>query len=860
MDRTNPSYKTTQQTSVTQLNAGAYIQNARLIITPQTGPFKFWEGLNEYLKPTYKWDFLTVNDIDIPRGKIWNIAKLNIPVDTTQLQAIAERNDRQLLYALAHRSVDPIFRAVYLGDYALVEQMLNKGAPANLVYEWNIHSYLHGSSLLSIAFLCNHEEIFGLLLDRGAGGAMGPQIRADFRSISPRVAFHLVRHNYLDRCALTDPFGMSPIHRAAHFGDIEELQFWLDAGAFIDSKSKNGNTPLWFAIRENKKTAVELLLKSNADLKLNDYISTAIALNAPIDILKLLVEYGSRIPTKLGTALLPAINTGRTNTISFFAGLESVSGQHIQELLLEMESIFTKLASYEAFKINSKLAKILNSWIDKVPSETVNSNHLGIPLLHHVMACCDEASVLKVLEKGADPNSTTDTGVRPLHLAAMRHFPTVAFALIEKGADPFAKDYTAATPLNHALSYYRTQGLAKKMISSELLQKSDPFYLYDSYKQLKIDWMAPHIQILLTNNPHLHNQWKEFYLIKICSHLFEVEGNMELTATDKSTEPLSFWREGLTSPMKLLNKIGKCTDKMASPFPNKTRELISSLCKFAADNIQLSDEDHLARIQSGHPTLIVSSKWSHSWYVLIYKSYFITCDGNLDEIALHRYDVSALTANLIGKLRNLAYSDNNNDAGFIIRYVKELLNLNFEMLSTVYAKYLNWIRQTIGNCTWKSLDCAIVALILLEFVIDKKTNLPLIDIDSHTVSNLFVSDPSMTDPIQIPLLDLWKLELKLYFASRYISRLEKPEHPYKPDYTLLGHMKFQLEDCGLIPFKAGEISKTLARIDNLRVAGQVQNVNKRANTDPCFSHYLIKHHQGALNYDILLKSRTSLYD
>lgn len=41
--------------------------------------------------------------------------------------------------------------------------------------------------------------------------------------------------------------GKTSLHRAAAFGDEESIQLLLDAGAFIDAKDMNGDTPLGWA-------------------------------------------------------------------------------------------------------------------------------------------------------------------------------------------------------------------------------------------------------------------------------------------------------------------------------------------------------------------------------------------------------------------------------------------------------------------------------------------------------------------------------------------------------------------------------------------------------------------------------------
>jgi ankyrin repeat protein len=41
--------------------------------------------------------------------------------------------------------------------------------------------------------------------------------------------------------------GETPLHRVAAFGDEESIRLLLDAGAVIDAKDMNGDTPLGWA-------------------------------------------------------------------------------------------------------------------------------------------------------------------------------------------------------------------------------------------------------------------------------------------------------------------------------------------------------------------------------------------------------------------------------------------------------------------------------------------------------------------------------------------------------------------------------------------------------------------------------------
>jgi ankyrin repeat protein len=158
------------------------------------------------------------------------------------------------------RGVSVMQWCAYHGDVSAIRYLVSRGASlealgANL--DLNGASF-HGHWQLC-EFLIEHgADVNHPLPDTGETPLHSALCKTN-RAVYNRVLKVLLKHgadpNRATRVGVeTDSFmrdirtrGETPLHRAAAFGDAEAIQLLLDAGAVIDARDANGDTPLSWA-------------------------------------------------------------------------------------------------------------------------------------------------------------------------------------------------------------------------------------------------------------------------------------------------------------------------------------------------------------------------------------------------------------------------------------------------------------------------------------------------------------------------------------------------------------------------------------------------------------------------------------
>lgn len=80
----------------------------------------------------------------------------------------------------------------------------------------------------------------------------------------------LVKTLVLQKKAMVDHVGWTPLHYACTKGHLNVAKFLIANGATVDSKSLNGTTPLMMAVQSGNEELIKYLLDKGADLQIRN--------------------------------------------------------------------------------------------------------------------------------------------------------------------------------------------------------------------------------------------------------------------------------------------------------------------------------------------------------------------------------------------------------------------------------------------------------------------------------------------------------------------------------------------------------------------------------------------------------------
>jgi ankyrin repeat protein len=153
------------------------------------------------------------------------------------------------------RQVTPLAHALAGGDTNVVSFLIGRGAEVRA----------HSGQLLSIAIILNRPDLVALLLDHGAdasrSGSLGVLDQAE-RPIADLLVTHggRVPDGLLARSCRAD-VSRNEVHR---------VRVLLAYGADVNGRSREGLTPLHYAVRSGKLPLIRLLLDHGADVNAPD--------------------------------------------------------------------------------------------------------------------------------------------------------------------------------------------------------------------------------------------------------------------------------------------------------------------------------------------------------------------------------------------------------------------------------------------------------------------------------------------------------------------------------------------------------------------------------------------------------------
>lgn len=175
-------------------------------------------------------------------------------------------------FSLAHAgSYDDFFTAIKRDHRHSIDALLKRGFDPNTVDE-------QGQPGMVVALLNESYEVAAAL-------AESPDLQLEAVNRAGETALMMASlrgqtalvQRLLERGAVINRFGWSPLHYAASGPDDGALKLLLARGASVDARSPNGTTPLMMAAGEGPSACVELLLAAGAQADLRNDLGLSAA-------------------------------------------------------------------------------------------------------------------------------------------------------------------------------------------------------------------------------------------------------------------------------------------------------------------------------------------------------------------------------------------------------------------------------------------------------------------------------------------------------------------------------------------------------------------------------------------------------
>ncbi len=174
---------------------------------------------------------------------------------TISLQAFGQTDDQVTSFA----------KAAKFDDVSEVKSLIAKGVSPNTVDP-------KGNPMLLLAikdkstsvteYLLSNKDIDVDLSNKyGETPLMIASIQGDLPTVQMLV---------LQKKALVDHIGWTPLHYACTRGHLNIAQFLITNGANVNSRSLNGSTPLMMAVQSGNEELVKYLLDKGADISLRN--------------------------------------------------------------------------------------------------------------------------------------------------------------------------------------------------------------------------------------------------------------------------------------------------------------------------------------------------------------------------------------------------------------------------------------------------------------------------------------------------------------------------------------------------------------------------------------------------------------
>ncbi|XP_061564885.1 ankyrin-3-like isoform X8 [Cololabis saira] len=347
--------------------------------------------------------------------------------------------------AQSQNGFTPLYMAAQENHMDVVQFLLDNGSSQSIATE-------DGFTPLAVALQQGHDQVVSLLLENDTKGKVRlPALHIAARKDDTKAAALLLQNDHnadveskmmVNR---TTESGFTPLHIAAHYGNINVATLLLNRGAAVDFKARNDITPLHVASKRGNSNMVRLLLERGGkiDARTKDGLTPLHcgARSGHEQVLELLLDRGAPILSKTKNGLSPlhmATQGDHLNCVQLLlhhdVPVDDVTNDYLTALHVAAHCGHYKVAKVIVDKKANPNAKALNGFT---------------PL--HIACKKNRVKVMELLLKhGASIQAVTESGLTPIHVAAFMGHENIVHQLIHHGASPNTSNVRGETALHMA--------------------------------------------------------------------------------------------------------------------------------------------------------------------------------------------------------------------------------------------------------------------------------------------------------------------------------------------------------------------------------------------------------------------------
>uniref|UniRef100_UPI003AAB69FD uncharacterized protein ank2a n=1 Tax=Centroberyx gerrardi TaxID=166262 RepID=UPI003AAB69FD len=386
------------------------------------------------------------------------------PVDSatkkgnTALHIASLAGQREVARILVKREADvnsqsqngftPLYMAAQENHLDVVRYLLENGANQSIATE-------DGFTPLAIALQQGHNSVVSLLLEHDTKGKVRlPALHIAARKDDTKSAALLLQNDHnadvqskmmVNRTTENGKSGFTPLHIAAHYGNVNVSTLLLNRGAAVDFTARNGITPLHVASKRGNTNMVALLLDRGGqiDAKTRDGLTPlhCAARSGHDPAVELLLEKGAPMLARTKNGLSPLHMSAQGDHVECVKHLLQHKAP-VDDVTLDYLTALHVAAHCGHYRVTKLL-------LDKKANPNARALNGFTPL--HIACKKNRVKVMELLVKyGASIQAITESGLTPIHVAAFMGHLNIVLLLLQNGASPDICNIRGETALHMA--------------------------------------------------------------------------------------------------------------------------------------------------------------------------------------------------------------------------------------------------------------------------------------------------------------------------------------------------------------------------------------------------------------------------